>query len=614
MEPANKKLTNMVIPLLPYSVALNILPYYGYWYDWRFLMSNLSKKTWCNWKDNKKAFTNLASKHPLKVVEFDCLSEEVVGYLTHSEKANNKALISLTIRLPEEFEIFQKYYEPKDEDHEGSLKNRIFKLKLIFTEYSWSINLMPKLEYDKYSSHDHQTDKFTQDKGELETLSYYSPELDYFLKDFRAIHLSTEHRYGDCYGFYLNFRELYYTSFLKSLSTTRNFMLGISCMKYIYRSSFTIPESLRATATGVVMEMYEPTPANINNCLKIFEEQKCNIQRMEIQLQRFKFEKVKYFIKESFGVSEKHLKSAKDPKKTFSLDTAFGAIFYAETLPVDTQGDSLTRGSTHVVFECPIGSKFRFMKIMADKISVSTRNTKALSNFGKKIENMHHDQYICIQDLSSLELRNYTPAQEVDFSQDIEFREYLQKFMPVLGKKKKGDKSPLHFNYVVIQTTDVSKLFMKVSPRLCKVLIPCQILSLKVHCTSKLELRKAFEYINAIPESQKVALTLNYFSFIPDISEVYQLLRLCLSKTLVYLDLLLYATDKVIKEILSNGLMSQKELDYVKLVIPKCECTYINIKEENSLENVIANFTESEETCTPSRFTKKTLCSVNYYS
>ena len=95
-----------------FGLLCKILPFYGNFEDWRFLMLILNKLTMVIWNKNEKAFRNLAKNTSIRILKYDLqLNKEFLNYLINSEVLlNHKICIELSKNSGiEEINLFKEF-------------------------------------------------------------------------------------------------------------------------------------------------------------------------------------------------------------------------------------------------------------------------------------------------------------------------------------------------------------------------------------------------------------------------------------------------------------------------------------------------------------------------
>jgi hypothetical protein len=59
------------------GIAAEVLPFYGYILEWKFVMTNLSKSTYSLWYEHSMMFQKLNAAYPAIVVQFSKFDHRV---------------------------------------------------------------------------------------------------------------------------------------------------------------------------------------------------------------------------------------------------------------------------------------------------------------------------------------------------------------------------------------------------------------------------------------------------------------------------------------------------------------------------------------------------------
>ena len=104
-------------------VYSNLLPYYGYYYDWRFVMTNLSRGTREIWNTYQRQFKNLAKCHPMQIILIKKIQKIDIWELI--KMTNKYYYYSFHLKIKsDDFEHFRKFYCQLDK--EFYIQGRIF--------------------------------------------------------------------------------------------------------------------------------------------------------------------------------------------------------------------------------------------------------------------------------------------------------------------------------------------------------------------------------------------------------------------------------------------------------------------------------------------------------
>ena len=107
-----EKYTSHSVIFESFGLLCEILPFYGNFGDWRFLMLILNKSTMVIWNKNENAFRNLAKNTSIRILKFDLqFSKEFLNYLINSEVLlNHKICIELSKNsVIEEINLFKEF-------------------------------------------------------------------------------------------------------------------------------------------------------------------------------------------------------------------------------------------------------------------------------------------------------------------------------------------------------------------------------------------------------------------------------------------------------------------------------------------------------------------------
>ena len=103
------------------GLAAEILPFYGFRLEWRFLMTSLHPQTRQAWADHRVVFLKLSAAFRAEVVSFERFGEEAMAFV---ETAPRYCYYRFRVNSAEEAQLFRKFHSQLS--HEFYIKARIY--------------------------------------------------------------------------------------------------------------------------------------------------------------------------------------------------------------------------------------------------------------------------------------------------------------------------------------------------------------------------------------------------------------------------------------------------------------------------------------------------------
>ena len=120
--------------------------------------------------------------------------------------------------------------------------------------------------------------------------------------------------------------------------------------------------------------------------------------------------------------------------------------------------------------------KFRFWKVKVEKIRINLISSKSWTHLGKQLYNMEDPGFITLSNMASFFFKNINQAEKVNFSQDVIFCEYINKYKcknkhsswinknQTLKTGIKTIKSFIFSSNIIIQTSKIKCISINFTP------------------------------------------------------------------------------------------------------------------------------------------------------
>ena len=181
----------------------------------------------------------------------------------------------------------------------------------------------------------------------------------------------------------------------------------------------------------------------------------------------------------------------------------------------------------NIVFYHTQYDKFKFMKVTADRIKISSRNHRGISHLGKSIAHTKDPGFLTFNDINDLTLINHSMAKDVDITEDLNFGKYLKKYLcqkqcEIVLSRKYIENIPCFKYQLIAETSDLDRAHINFRPSVSHLVLAPKELSVTFVKASKYYLSKAVQFLHRIPAAQKMSVQLNFAKSTNSLAELLE--------------------------------------------------------------------------------------------